>query len=327
MTSPDDKTRNLDLLQREAHRWVAQLVSGEATVADAEALKRWVAQSSHHADAFAAATGRWNDFGPAGRALLADEKAAPRTPPRGQINRRLVLGGAGALAAAAVGYAGVRPPLGLWPSVTELVADYRTTTGEQRLVMLTDHIAVQMNTQTSIALPSAADGSNQIKLVAGEASFATSPDTLKSLVVLAGDGRTVASQARFDVRNLGLAVCVSCFDGEIRVEQGTQTATIGARQQIRYDGTGLGPSVAIDPAEASAWQNGVLIFRFTPLSDVVAEINRYRSGKVILLNAALASRPINGRVRISRIDEALLWIEQAAGARSRSLPGGVILLS
>jgi len=316
-----------DVLEREAHRWVTQLVSGEATVADAEALRRWIAQSPRHADAYAAAAARWTAFGPAGAALRAAQ-ATSRQPVTRPVSRRFVLGGAGAIAAtAAVAYVGVRPPLALWPSIGELAADYRTATGEQRRIALADHVSVQLNTQTSLALAPSAAGDNQVRLLAGEAAFATSPETARPLVVEAGDGRAVASRARFDMRRTGDAVCVSCLEGSVRVERRAQAATIGAGRQIRYDATGLGEALTIDSAEAAAWQNGVLIFRFTPLSDVVVEINRYRHGRVILLNAALAAKPVNGRFQISRIDEALGWIEQAVGARSRTLPGGVVLLS
>lgn len=313
-------------LEREAHRWVTLLVSGEATTADAEALEHWRKQSPSHEAAFAGAAQRWKDFGPAGQGLLAQGDTPIWAPPP-RVSRRAMLGGAGALAAGAVGYAIVQPPLDLWASFAELTADYRTATGEQRQMTLADNVSVRMNTRTSLAIPSATANADQVKLIAGEASFAIPPNSRNLLVVLAGDGRTIASRARFDVRNVGSSVCVTCFDGEIRVEHGTQTATLSAERQVRYDGGGLQPAVSIDPTEAAAWHDGVLIFRFTPLTEVVAEINRYRPGKVILMNAALASNPVNGRFRIQRIDEVLVWIEQAFGASSRSLPGGILILS
>ena len=48
---------------------------------------------------------------------------------------------------------------------------------------------------------------------------------------------------------------------------------------------------------------------------------------MILLNEALGAKTINGRFKIERIDEILVWIEQVLGATGRSLPGGIILLS
>jgi transmembrane sensor len=320
--------RDLDnqptLEEREAHRWITLLVSGEATTADAEALKQWRKESVAHEAAFSGAARRWQDFGPAGQGLLTQDESS--VWPQPQLGRRAVLGGAGALAASVAGYAMVRPPLGLWPSFNELTADYRTATGEQRQVTLARDVSVRMNTQTSLAIPSSPEA-EEVNLIAGEASFAMPAHASNPFVVLARDGRTIASHARFDVRNVGLSVCVTCFDGEIRVEHGGRASILNRKQQVRYDSDGLQPVVSIDPVEASAWQDGFLIFRFTPLLDVVAEINRYRPGKVILMNPGLALNPVNGRFRIQRIDEVLVWIEQAFGAKSRPLPGGLLLLS
>ncbi|BAS00230.1 sigma factor regulator VreR [Blastochloris viridis] len=306
---------------------MTQLVSGEATAADADALKHWCNQSPAHQAAFAAAARRWKDFGPAGRDLLEQGHLPVWMP--SPISRRAALGGAAAFAAGVAGYAVVQPPLGLWPSLHELTADYRTATGEQRRITVSNTVSVRMNTQTSIviAAPPAVASSDEVKLVSGEASFALATDSHNYLVVHAGEGRTVASRARFDVRHLGSTVCVTCFEGAVRVERGAHVAMVGATQQVRYDDRGFHPVVSVDPVEAAAWQDGVLIFRLTPLSDVVAEINRYRPGKVILINTDLWMRPVNGRFRIQRIDEVLTWIELAFGATLRSLPGGIRLLS
>jgi transmembrane sensor len=284
-----------------------------------------IVRDEAHQAAFAAAARQWKDFGPAGRDLMAQQQLPVWGP--SPISRRAALGGAAALAASAAGYAVVKPPLDLWPSLHELTADYRTATGEQRRITLGNDVAVRMNTQTSIAIPTAAASSDEIKLVGGEASFAMAPGAPNSLVVDAGEVRTVASRARFDVRHLGSTVCVTCFEGAVRVERGAEVATIGATQQVRADDRGLHPVVSVDPVEAAAWQDGILIFRFTPLSDVIAEINRYRPGKVVLINAALRMSPVNGRFRIQRIDEVLTWIEIAFGATLRSLPGGIRLLA
>ena len=320
-----DRDEGTARLKRDARRLFTELVSGDATPADFEAAARWRRQSPAHEAAFTEATRLWQDVGPATRAVIMEQ--GPFVWPARQTSRRALLGGVGALTAATAVYAVVDPPFGLWPSFEELRADYRTATGEQRALTLAGDVSVRMNTQTSIAVAAASSGTDQVTLVSGEASFAMPPRPAKSLTVMAEAGRTIATQARFDIRNIGDSVCVTCFDGEIRVEQGAQVATVGASRQLRYDRYGLGEAVTINPTDASAWQNGILIFRDAPLSYVVTEINRYRQGRVILLNAALGRKDVNGRFKIQRIDEVLAWIEEVLGAKSRSLPGGIILLS
>jgi transmembrane sensor len=318
-----DQENGADALDREAHRWVTQLVSGEASTSDADAITRWRNQSAAHEAAFVAAIRQWRQFGLAGQSLRSRPELPVWQPPI--VSRRAVLGGLGTLGAAMAGYAVVQPPLGLWPSFTELTADYRTATGEQRDIMVADNISVRMSAQTSITIPVSQEGREQVELIAGEAAFISMSD--RELEVLAGDGRTLARQARFDVRNIGSTVCVTCFEGELRVEVGGRATAIGSTQQIRYGARGLQPTNTIDPIEAAAWHDGHLIFHLTPLSEVIAEINRFRPGRVILMNASVAQSPVNGRFSVRRVDEVLRWIEIAFGVRPRALPGGILLLS
>lgn len=326
MTARDGDKGDVSL-KRDARRLITQLVSGEAKRADFDAAKHWCRQSPAHEAAFAEATRLWQDFGAAGRELLAQEGTPVWSSPPMSISRRAMLSGGGALAAAAAAYAMVNPPLGLWPSLNELRADYRTATGEQRRLTLADDVSVRMNTQTSIAIPAPADDRDHVTLIAGEASFAMPAQSTRPLAVQADAGRTIARRARFNVRSFGSEVCVTCFDGDVRVEQGTQAAAVGANQQLRYDRDGIGQAVAINPAEADAWREGILIFRETPLADVISELNRYRSGRIVLMKTGLAQKSVNGRFRIDRIDDVLAWLSQVYGANPRSLPGGVLLLT
>ncbi len=331
MTSPSDKNVELDPLRREALGWVQHLTSGQVTRADADALKHWLEQSSDHETAFAEASALWKNIGSAGHNLrVRGQASAALMSRRRVISRRAVLAGGLAAASTAGIYAIIKPPFGLWPSWAEFTADYRTETGEQRDLAL-DHVAIRLNTQTSLSVRPPVGQSDRVRLISGEASFATASDSARSLIVLAAEGRTIAQNARFDVRHIGTndgsSICVVCLAGSVRVEQRASTAIIGPGQQLNYDADRLGFAVAVDPAIATAWQHGILVFRFTPLAEVVDEINRYRPGRVILLNEALGRSPVSGRFRIDHMDEIFARIGEAFGAKVRALPGGIVLLS
>jgi transmembrane sensor len=326
MTTRDGDERTVEL-KREARRLITQLVSGEARRSDFDAANRWRRQSRAHDVAFAEATRLWQDFGAAGRDLMAQEGAPAWSRPSMAISRRAMLGGGTALAAAAAAYAVINPPLDLWPSLDELRADYRTATGEQRGLKLADDVSIRMNTQTAIAVPAPAEDRDQITLISGEASFVMPPQAMRALAVMANAGVTVANRARFDIRNVGRSVCVTCFEGDVQVLHGNQRVLVGVDRQLRYDRERVGQAVAINPADAAAWREGVLIFRDTPMSDVIAEFNRYRPGKIVLVKSGLAEKSVNGRFRIDRIDDVIAWLAQVYGAKQRSLPGSVTLLS
>src|SRR5579864_9331732 len=234
-----DCNSEADSLTRDASRWVTQLTSGEATVADAAALAHWRRESPAHEAAFAEAVRVWKRLEPSGHAFIEQEGLPDWSRRPRQMTRRVILGGGGALAAAAAGYAAISPPLGLWPSFDELRADYRTATGEQRRVSLAG-ITIEMNTRTSIAVHAQGDGMDRVKLIVGEASFAVPPQSRRPLTVLAGSGRTVTSRARFDLRNIGSVVCVTCMEGQVEVEQGQRSAPLDAGSKLTYDDRGLG---------------------------------------------------------------------------------------
>ena len=241
-----------------------------------------------------------------------------------RLSRRMVLGGA--IAAAGAGYAIIRPPLGLWPSLQELSADYRTAKGEQRKVAVAPDVSLELNTQTSVALRSA-QSETEVELISGEASIEAARAASNPFILLAANGRISATRAAFNVRCLDGVVTATCLTGAIDVARDGKTARLQKAEQISYSPAGLQASVPVDPAQIIAWQAGLLIFRDRPLTNVVDEVNRYRSGKIIVTNENLRRRIVNGTFRIDKLEDFVAQVQQLFGAQVRYLPGGVVLLS
>jgi transmembrane sensor len=320
--------QNEQEINRQAVAWLRRLTSGDATVADAAELRRWRNRSAAHAAAFAAASRLWKDLEPAGRSVrLREEMSEPPQP--ALVGRRIFIAGGLMAASVAGAYAVARPPLGLWPSYGELTADYRTAAGEQRRVTLSDAVSIRLNTRTSIAIESSDAHADRIELIAGEASFAAARRGGRAFAVRAADRWITGEGAQFDVRYLQASgfVGVTCLSGEVRVERAGEMTIIPGGQRLRYDARTVAPLEIVDTELVSAWQRGLLIFRSTPLSDVVEEVNRYRPGRIVVMSTALGRMPVSGRFRIDHLEEILTRIEQAFGAKLRSLPGGVVLLS
>lgn len=328
MASSNRSDQSNDPIRRQAHAWVRRLVSGEATVSDAEALKRWCETSPEHASAFADAQRLWHDFEAAGQRLQQRrETSAARPLAGGGWSRRAFIGGALTATAAAV-VAAVHPPLAGWPSAAEWGADYRTATGEQKRVDIADGVSLELNTQTSIALQDPAKGAQGIRLIAGEAAIDSVARLAQPFVVLAGEGRaSTRGSTRFEVRHEGERVCVTCLAGEVEVTHGAQRRILGGSRRIFYGENGFEAPLAIDPGQASAWRRGVVVFRRTPLTEAIAEINRYRPGHVMLLDRALGANVVSGRFDIRDMDRVIAQIQVAFGMRVTTLPGDVVLLS
>ncbi|MDQ8728094.1 DUF4880 domain-containing protein [Bradyrhizobium sp. LHD-71] len=330
MTVPPDDHEDLDPLMREALAWVVRLRSGEATKSDLEAIRRWRSQSPDHEQAFRLAAGLWRDLKLSADALGVHRRAQ-LSPMRGyrpvpwSLSRRAFMGGAVASVAAA--YLAYDPPMDLWPSLSELAADYRTGKGERRELALANGVDVTLGTLTSLSVLSDRDDT-RIELISGEAVFSAKSAAGRSVVVQALGVRTVATRASFNARCLDGRVSVTCIDGQLDIEHERNLVQLNPEQQVEFSAAaGLGTAVATDVNAATAWQKGLLVVRDRPLAEVVEEVNRYRPGRVIVTNVALARRLVNGTFHLDRLDNFPSQVRELFGAGVRALPGGVVLLS
>ena len=316
---PADTADSDAAIGQQADAWWVRLRSADFTRADADALRAWCARSPAHARAWRELQQVWQALDPAlARSGTAPQGAAVLAFPS-RPGRRAFLGGA---LAAGVAVLALRPPLGAWPSLQELRADYRTGTGEQRQLALSRQMTVQMNTQTRINV----NAQESVELLAGEAEILAS-GARQPVSVQAGAGRLLAQSACFNVRHTDDAVCVTCLAGAVDVLWQQRRLTLDAGQQLVYDAQGVQAATRAAENEVSAWRTGALSFVGKPLADVVAEINRYRPGKVLLRNPELGRRLVRMRFSIAQTDGALAMIRDLYGAQMTSLPGGIVLLS
>jgi transmembrane sensor len=310
------------LLRRQAQAWAVKLKTGKPTPADVAAFKRWRDESPAHGQAWSLAAHDWSAVDEGTRDFLATHPVAQPPSARARLARRAFMGsaiaGGGALAVAGLAH----PLLGLWPSWAELGADYRTATGEQRAVQVGDAIQLALNTQTSIAVSERA-GPAHIRLIAGEAAVTARQTPCE---VEAGAGRLLMEEAEVEVRQLGAdRVSVVCRQGAARLNHPARTVTVAAGQQLVYDAAQVSTPGQARVAQ-SAWRDGMVVFDNMPLAEVVAEINRYRPGRVVLMGSAAGNRRFSARFRISALDEAIALLQAAHGVQVRRM-GELVLLS
>jgi transmembrane sensor len=308
-------------LRREAKDWVVHMATGLVTQADMTALAEWRARSDQHEAAFNQARGLWRALGEP----LENHASKATASHRSNLSRRALLGGAIAVpAAAAAGAMLVWPPYDLWPSIAELGADYHTGTGEQRNISLPGHAAVELNTRTALNIVSGTARTSRIELIAGEAVLSAGPDPLN---VIASRGRVWAANSQFVVRCDPFGVRVTCVTGTVAVAYNGKTATVHLGQQVLYRAGSIQPPVTVDPLVVTAWRDGLLVFDDEQISYVIDEINRYRSGRIVLMNKALGERRISARFKIARLDAVLRQFQSAFHAKIMTLPGGLVIMS
>lgn len=327
--SVDSSVTSASELEAQAWNWLRLLNSGDARELDARRFRSWVSSSPAHRAAYSEVKRRWDAIEPAARELLRLDPGATmirsRSPSALLHSRRAFLGAA-VSAAAVTGIVVAHPPLRWWPAPEEWTADDRTDIGEQRTLTLSASVDVTLNTRTSIRRHTADGTTVGLGLITGEAAVDLK-DASGQFAVMAGVGRSIADSGRFEVRNLEGEVCVTCIEGAVRVEHPAGVRTLHSNQQTVYDAGSVGGISLIDSQRVSAWRQGMLIFEQTRLARVVEEINRYRSGRVILLNEEARAKPVSGRFAIASLDLALWQLRESFGLEARSLPAGVLILS
>lgn len=329
MKTPADDRAPADELERQAWAWLRRLHSGDVRAMDAEAFKQWLRTSPAHKSVFSAARKEWARIRPAAGGVLRTNPEAAALHEQalhGHYRGRRAFLGAAMGAAAAAGVAVLHPPLSLWPSPHEWGADDRTATGEQRTLALAQRVQVTLNTQTSVRRQTVDGETTGIDLITGEAAVDLFGPGM-SFTVTAGVGRSLAESGRFEVQHLDGTVCVTCIEGAVRVAHPSGVRLLQARQQTVYDAASVSGVANIEPADVSAWRKGELVFRQTPLAQVVEEINRYRPGRVVLMNAAARSKPVSGSFAIGLLDVALAQLQHTFDLHARSLPAGLYVLS
>ena len=320
MTESDDPRQKA--LQREALDWLSRISLGEASQDDLAALRRWRDISPAHAAALARAGHLWRALEAPVAALVRDNAMDARAT--FQPGRRAFLVG-GTAAAAVGGVMMAWPPFDLWPSFAELTADHRTGAGQQQHLILADAVSVDLNTRTSIAVR-AAGRDLGIELISGETAVAIGAAASKPFFVIAANGRTIAKRATFNVRRIGPAVDLTCVDGEVTVECEGESLILRKAQQVSYDRQGLSDIAAADTAVVTAWRDGMIVFRNAPLVDVIEEVNRYRSGRIVLLDATLGRRLVTARFEIKRLDTVIGQIANVFKVPVRTFPGGFVIV-
>lgn len=324
-----DAETDLSPLMHEALNWVICLTSGSATQADARAFEAWRGQGPDHASAFreAAALRQTLRAMPLTAAAQARRHAPDNVVPLARparpaaISRRTMLVGSGGAIAASAAMLTVNPPLGLWPSFAELNAGERTGIGERRTLRPMAGVTLEMNGRTAISLDTT--GGNA-RIVTGEA-FASVASDARPLMVSAGQESWTIHGADANIRTSERETCITCLSGEL--VRADRSVTLRSGQQY-VAVTGAAPRIApVDANRSGSWRRGVLLFRQTPLAEVVEDINRYRGGKIILANASLADRSVSGMFHTDKIGNAPRQIQQLLDLNITELPGDIIVLS
>ncbi len=315
-----------------AAEWVVRLGGGPLPGDERRVLEGWLAADPAHAAAFDRARTVWAELGALKAypgALLRD--AAPAGDPRRRVRTGLLRAAAAAVLLSVFGGTAA-----FWAGnpLLALAADYRTAPGEVRSVMLADGSTVELDADSALAVHFTGQ-ERRVELLMGEAYFTVAPmqgAETRPFVVAAMNGAARALGTQFMVEREGGQAQVTVAEHQVQVsartaDEGQRSVVLSPGQTVRYDREGgIGAVSRVDLGQATGWRHGRLIFDKVPLAAVVAELNRYRRGRIVLAAAGLADRRVSGVFETGDLSGALNAITRELGVRTVALPPFVTIL-
>lgn len=305
-----------DRIRERALYWFARLQSGETDSAERAAFERWLAASPAHRQAYEALRAAWDDLPRPEAELAAARRYARR---RGSFRRVF----SPALAAVLVLTMGLAAYEG-WPLSDTGV--YRTAKGERRTVVLPDGTQVELNSDTVLAMRYGWS-SRSVELERGEAFFSVAPRKFRPFEVRASGGSIRDIGTRFDVDRRPASVRVAVLEGAVRIRlaDAGNERQVNEGQMVSYSATGvLTEATLADLSAATAWRDGKLVFRATPLSTVFAELGRYHPAVVHIADPTLERLPLSGVFKVDDLPLFLATLEAVLPVKiSRAEDGGI----
>lgn len=298
--------------------WQLRLDAGRGATeaADRAALQAWLAAHPDHArvwrqlgqlDAELAAGAP----GPATRAVLQQ----PARPATRAVGRLL-----GLLLAVGVGLA----VFDRFQPATQLLADLHTGTGERRALSLPDGSRLHLDTRSAVDL-AFDDRRRAVVLRAGRIAIETARPAgsgvgdPRPFVVLTPDGSLRALGTRFTAQAEEGATRLTVTEAAVAARPARCAASpaqacdgerrVQAGQTVRVQADQVGPTQPAPP-EADAWKDGMLVVEDRPLGEVVAELARYRPGR-LAVDPAVAGLRVTGTLPLENTDQALLALTAA----------------
>lgn len=186
---------------------------------------------------------------------------------------------------------------------------FATAVGERSTVPLDDGSTVSLNTQSRITVDYH-KFQRRVTLLAGQALFEVAKDPRRPFVVYAGNQRITATGTAFDVRLDADQVRVTLVEGRVAVDAPTQNLKprASARTELEPGEQLVVSAGAVEPEvrhanveHVTSWREGRVVFEDAPLSEAVAEINRYSTTQVLLTDAAMGNLRVNGMFRTGQV--------------------------
>lgn len=288
---------------RTAVEWLVTLQGDDVDDITRAAWRRWIDQHPDHGRAWAhieAVNARLRGVAsPLASAVARAALTPPKSPARRQAIRALAVLFVGGSAA---WMTRDHTPLQGW------LADTHTGIGEQRRLTLDDGTRVHLNTDTAIDI-AFTQAERRLILLRGEIEIETARDPAavpRPFVVATRDAWLCPLGTRFVVRHLADAGWIGVTEGAVAVRPARAAETervIAAGQSAGFTALRVDAPNPL-PDTATAWTEGMLVADDMRLDAFLAEVDRYRPGR-LRCDPAVAGLRVAGTFPLADTDRIL----------------------
>lgn len=164
--------------------------------------------------------------------------------------------------------------------------------GKKKEVVFQDGSSVVLNSCSSIKYPHRFGLAERRIELEGEAYFDIESNKLRPFVVEMNDGteiRVLGTQFNVSAYNESNEINITLIDGSIEFKDPRQTILMSADEHLKYDRTTKAITVSKfrDSERITSWIDDILYFRDTPLSEVLATLERRYDVKFQITDASL----------------------------------------
>ena len=296
---------------QQARDWLLRLASGTMGEPDMQAFEQWLLLPGHR-HAFEHERVLW-------RSLAARPQTTVVQRPVRRTQRRWLA----AVAVLAL-FCGVMsaPELAL-----RMRADHRADVAI-RQVRLPDGSTAVLDAGAAIAVHYG-EATRRIELLRGRAWFEVVPQSGAPFRITVGDGVVEDISTAFVVSRDDDRVDTAVEQGRVRVaarpDQGWMYLQAG--QTAGWSRHGVAERGAeLAPDHVAAWRRGELLLENVPVTQVLAELGRYRPGHVFVRGDLSALPPINAALRLDQPEQALDALAAGSGLSVTRLPFGIAIV-
>lgn len=175
---------------------------------------------------------------------------------------------------------------------------YTMRVGKQRRIALDDGFSVILDTSARIRV-AFTDWQRRIELVKGRTYFEVATDSLRPLLVRAGDRQVIAIGTVFDLSRHEDQLTVVLIEGHVAVQPVTDSPQPATRMmspgdRIVFEQAGEVARDQPNLVQVTAWQTGRAVFDDQPFTEAAAEMNRHGRRPPVIADEALAAKGISG---------------------------------